>query len=94
MKLTDDQISIILTILVIIGFIFVVFLAFKIVWKIIKGLFRFITSGFRKLTHRFRSKGKKIQGYKNYKGDTWYPDGTVWNAEKKKWEEPDYKNNK
>ena len=31
-------------------------------------------------------------GYKNYKGDTWYPDGRIWRKDKQKWEKPDYNN--
>ena len=33
-------------------------------------------------------------GYKNFKGDTWYPDGRVWNKSKETWEYPDYDNKK
>ena len=30
-------------------------------------------------------------GYKNFKGDTWYPDGRIYRKDTKRWEEPDYK---
>lgn len=62
----------------------------KKVFRKIKKMFRTIKIWFIK--QRNKRKGKK--GYRNYKGDTWYPDGTIWNAEKGKWEEADYKNNK
>lgn len=44
----------------------------------------------RKQKHK-KKKTKKIQGYKNYKGDTWYPDGTYYNSEKGELERPNYR---
>lgn len=29
-------------------------------------------------------------GFKNFKGDVWYPDGRVWHKDKNSWEKPDY----
>jgi fucose permease len=29
-------------------------------------------------------------GFKNFKGDVWYPDGRVWHKDKESWEDPDY----
>ncbi len=29
-------------------------------------------------------------GYKNFKGDKWYPDGRIWHEDKKAWDDPDY----
>ena len=39
-----------------------------------------------------KNRREKKQGYKNYKGDTWYPDGTLYSAKTGKQEKPDYKN--
>lgn len=33
---------------------------------------------------------KHQDGFKNFKGDTWYPDGKIWHEKTKSWEEPDY----
>ena len=30
-------------------------------------------------------------GYKNFKGNTWYPDGRQWNQNTQQYENPDYK---
>lgn len=30
-------------------------------------------------------------GFKNFKGDTWYPDGRILHKDSKTWEQPDYK---
>lgn len=29
-------------------------------------------------------------GFRNFRGDIWYPDGRIWHEESKTWEEPDY----
>lgn len=29
-------------------------------------------------------------GYKNFKGEVWFPDGRRWNEDKRKWETSDY----
>lgn len=31
-------------------------------------------------------------GYRNFQGDIWYPDGRIWHAKTKTWEEPDFHN--
>lgn len=31
-------------------------------------------------------------GYKNFKGEVWFPDGRKWNEDKQKWESSDYTN--
>jgi hypothetical protein len=41
-----------------------------------------------------KKSGKRKKGFKNFKGDIWYADGTMWHEDKKTWEEPDYKNKK
>ena len=61
----------------------------------LKMIFKQIARFFRAIKIRFikqKNKSKKKQGYKNFKGNTWYPDGTVYNAETRKLEKPDYKN--
>lgn len=55
------------------------------------------------LKHKKKSRKKHVShkqnpteeakgGYKNFKGDTWYPDGRTWNKSKGIWEHPDYSN--
>lgn len=39
---------------------------------------------------KMKRAGAKTKGFKNFKGDIWYPDGRVWVNDKKKLEEPDY----
>ena len=39
-----------------------------------------------------RSKSAKRGGYRNFRGDIWYPDGRIWHEKTKTWEEPDYQN--
>lgn len=52
-------------------------------------LIRLITKHFRSVNNKNTQKPK--DGYKNFKGDTWFPDGRIWVKDKKKWEDPDYK---
>ena len=82
MMLTPEQtqitLNIIISIIVTSAFIFVISLLIKSIRKLTQWVIR-------------PKKTKMKQGYTNYKGDTWYPDGTIWNAEKKRWEKPDYK---
>lgn len=87
MYITDEQLSFILGVLLLVGIAIIVF-------RIIQAIFRLIKRTWKSLRNSIKRKRKKVKGYKNYKGDTWYPDGTIWNAEKEKWEEADYKNNK
>ena len=35
-----------------------------------------------------------VGGYKNFKGDTWYSNGWIWDEKTKKWKSPDYQNSK
>jgi hypothetical protein len=41
-----------------------------------------------------RNSGVAPGGYRNFKGDTWYPDGRVWKKDEQHWEEPDYNKEK
>lgn len=47
----------------------------------------------RKKTETYSTPNEQTEpkgGYKNFKGDKWYPDGRVWNKNTKAWEDPDY----
>ena len=83
MKLTSEQITIIIGILIIITICKIVIKTVKATAKIIK-----------KIKNKPKHKNKTNKGYKNYKGDIWYTDGTYWNKKTNKLEEPDYKRKK
>lgn len=44
-------------------------------------------------TRKAPQKGNYVSaagGHKNFNGDTWYPDGWIWDEKKQKWKAPDY----
>lgn len=87
MNLTPEQLEMLdiglFLFLVIAGIIFILKLIFRQFRKII---YKAITY-FRKR----KNQRKKKKGYKNYKGDTWYPDGTYYNSKTGQLEKPDYR---
>ena len=88
MTLTTEQIEFIKTAAIL--FIFTVGLLY-----ILRTLFRKVRNAFHAVKVWFvkrKNKRKGKRGYQNYKGDIWYPDGTVYNAETGKLDKPDYKN--
>lgn len=80
MKLTPEQIQIIIQISLLI-----------IIGLIIKSVIRLLIKTIKRVREIIQNRKKIKSGFKNFKGDTWYPDGSMWNNEKKKWEKPDYK---
>ena len=94
LNLTEEQVNFLLGLAIIIAIAIIAFRILLAIFRLIKRFFKSSRKGIRKIKNRMRKKNKKVQGYKNFKGDTWYPDGTVWNAQKEEWEEADYNNNK
>ena len=88
MQLTAEQISILQTAVLL--FIFNVGLLYilRTLYRKVKNIYHSAKVWFI----RRKNKRKKKHGYKNYKGDTWFPDGTYYNSRKKKLESPDYRN--
>ena len=92
MRLNEEQLEFLFGLAIIVAIVIVAFRLLQAVFRWIKRFFKSIKNGIRKIKNRLRKKNKKMQGYKNFKGDTWYPDGTVWNAQKEEWEKADYNN--
>jgi len=90
LNLTEEQVNFLLGLAIIIAIAVIAFRILRAIFRLIKRFFKSISKGIRKIKKKLMKKNKKVQGYKNFKGDTWYPDGTVWNAQKEEWEEADY----
>ena len=88
MQLTENQIDLIIK--------FVVLFIFNVgLFHIITCLFRWVKKFIMKIYHgikRFfiRRNLKKHKGYQNYKNETWYPDGSLYNAETGTFEKANY----
>lgn len=88
MTLTAHQKEILQTVVILLIFNVGLIYTLRAIIRKIKGILRKAKIWFIKQ----RNKHSKIKGYKNYKGDTWFPDGTYYNSKKKKLESPDYRN--
>lgn len=91
-QLSNTQIELIINFAII--FIFNVGLLYIIrcIFRTLKRLIKSIWYTIKRTIIRMKSKNQK--GFKNYKSDVWYPNGTMYNKEKKKFEKPDYSKDK